>query len=62
MFKVLLVWAFRNRKSSYIYWWFQRSGLPSLFQAANVDTDEIKWVQAAEVKKIVSTFQQQQQL
>ena len=34
---------------------------PSLFQTANVDTGEIKWVNAAEVKKIVSTFQQQQQ-
>ena len=33
---------------------------PSLFQAANVDTGEIKWVHAAEVKEIVSTFQQQQ--
>ncbi len=34
---------------------------PSLFQAANVDTGEIRWVHAAEVKEIVSTFQQQQQ-
>ena len=35
---------------------------PSLFQAANLDTGEIKWTHAAEVKELVSTFQQQQQL
>ena len=38
---------------------------PSLFQVANVDTGEIKHVHAAEVKEIVSTYeeevQQQQQ-
>ena len=28
----------------------------SLFQAVNVDTGKIKWVHAAEVKEIVSTF------
>ena len=31
---------------------------PSLFQVANVDTGEIKHVHAAEVKEIVSTYEQ----
>ena len=30
---------------------------PSLFQVANVDTGEIKYVHAAEVKEIVSKYQ-----
>tara|TARA_Y100001968_G_C19116666_1_gene599884 strand:- start:458 stop:676 length:219 start_codon:yes stop_codon:yes gene_type:complete len=33
---------------------------PTLFQVANVDTGEIKFVHAAEVKEIVSSYQQQQ--
>ncbi len=32
---------------------------PSLFQVANVDTGEIKYIHAAEVKEIVSTFEQE---
>ena len=32
---------------------------PSLFQVANVDTGEIKHVHAAEVKEIVSTYEQE---
>tara|TARA_Y100001973_G_C5166776_1_gene316632 strand:+ start:727 stop:966 length:240 start_codon:yes stop_codon:yes gene_type:complete len=32
---------------------------PSLFQVANVDTGEIKHVHAAEVKGIVSTFEEE---
>ena len=32
---------------------------PSLFQVANVDTGEIKIVHAAEVKEIVSTYEQE---
>ena len=31
---------------------------PSLFQVANVDTGEIKTIHAAEVKEIVSTYEQ----
>ena len=34
---------------------------PSLFQVANVDTGEIKYVHAAEVKEIVSTYEQEVQ-
>ena len=34
---------------------------PSLFQVANVDTGEIKHVNAAEVKEIVSTYEQEVQ-
>ena len=34
---------------------------PSLFQVANVDTGEIKIVHAAEVKEIVSTYEQEVQ-
>ena len=34
---------------------------PSLFQVANVDTGEIKHVHAAEVKEIVSTYEQEVQ-
>ena len=34
---------------------------PSLFQVANVDTGEIKHIHAAEVKEIVSTFEQEVQ-
>ena len=33
--------------------------VPSLFQVANVDTGEIKYVHAAEVKEIVSTYYQE---
>ena len=33
---------------------------PSLFQVTNVDTGEIKHVQAAEVKEIVCRWEQQQ--
>ena len=32
---------------------------PSLFQLANVDTGEIKHIHAAEVKEIVSTYEQE---
>ena len=32
---------------------------PSLFQVANVDTGEIKHIHAAEVKEIVSTYEQE---
>ena len=32
---------------------------PSLFQVANVDTGEIKTIHAAEVKEIVSTYEQE---
>jgi hypothetical protein len=32
---------------------------PSLFQVANVDTGEIKHVHAAEVKEIVSTYEEE---
>ena len=32
---------------------------PSLFQVANVDTGEIKTIYAAEVKEIVSTYEQE---
>ena len=32
---------------------------PTLFQVANVDTGEIKHVHAAEVKEIVSTYEQE---
>ena len=32
---------------------------PSLFQVANVDTGGIKTIHAAEVKEIVSTYQQE---
>ena len=32
---------------------------PSLFQVANVDTGEIKHVDAAEFKEIVSTYEQE---
>ena len=32
---------------------------PSLFQVANVDTGEIKHVHAAEVKEMVSTYEQE---
>ena len=32
---------------------------PSLFQVANVDTGEIKTIHAAEVKEIVSTYDQE---
>ena len=35
---------------------------PSLFQVANVDTGEIKHVHAAEVKEIVSTYEEEVQL
>ena len=34
---------------------------PSLFQVANVDTGEIKHVHAAEVKEIVSTYEEEVQ-
>ena len=34
---------------------------PSLFQVANVDTGEIKTIHAAEVKEIVSTYEQEVQ-
>jgi len=34
---------------------------PSLFQVANVDTGEIKHIHAAEVKEIVSTYEQEVQ-
>ena len=34
---------------------------PSLFQVANVDTGEIKHLHAAEVKEIVSTYEQEPQ-
>ena len=33
--------------------------VPSLFQVANVDTGAIKYVHAAEVKEIVSTYEQE---
>ena len=33
--------------------------VPSLFQVANVDTGEIKTIHAAEVKEIVSTYEQE---
>ena len=32
---------------------------PSLFQVANVDTGEIKYIHAAEVKEIVSTYEEE---
>ena len=32
---------------------------PSLFKVANVDTGEIKTIHAAEVKEIVSTYEQE---
>ena len=32
---------------------------PSLFQVANVDTGEIKYIHAAEMKEIVSTYVQE---
>ena len=32
---------------------------PSLFQVSNVDTGEIKTIHAAEVKEIVSTYEQE---
>ena len=32
---------------------------PSLFQVANVDTGEIKYIHAAEIKEIVSTYVQE---
>ena len=32
---------------------------PSLFQVVNVDTGEIKHIHAAEVKEIVSTYEQE---
>ena len=35
---------------------------PSLFQVANVDTGEIKHIHAAEVKEIVSTYEQEVKL
>ena len=34
---------------------------PTLFQVANVDTGEIKYVHGDEVKEIVCSYQQQQQ-
>ena len=34
---------------------------PSLFQVANVDTGEIKYIHAAEVKEIVSTYEEEVQ-
>ncbi len=34
---------------------------PSLFQVANVDTGEIKHIHAAEVKEIVSTYEEEVQ-
>ena len=34
-------------------------GAPSLFQVVNVDTGEIKLIHAAEVKEIVSTYEQE---
>ena len=34
---------------------------PSLFQVANVDTGKIKTIHAAEVKEIVSTYEQEVQ-
>ena len=34
---------------------------PSLFQVANIDTGEIKHVHAAEVKEIVSTYEEEVQ-
>ena len=34
-------------------------GAPSLFQVANVDTGDIKHVHAAEVKEIVSTYEEE---
>ena len=34
---------------------------PSLFQVANVYTGEIKYIHAAEVKEIVSTYEQEVQ-
>ena len=44
---------------------YRDPGAPSLFQVANVDTGEIKPVHAAEVKQMVSIYeeevQQQQQ-
>ena len=36
-------------------------GAPSLFQVANVDTGEIKHIHAAEVKEIVSAYEQEVQ-
>ncbi len=32
---------------------------PSIFQVSNVDTGEIKYIHAAEVKEIVCTFEQE---
>ena len=38
---------------------FRDPDAPSLFQVANVDTGEIKYIHAVEVKEIVSTYVQE---